>query len=275
MTKQPLGLIPYTGNKEKLLPEISKYFPEDRSRFVDAFCGGLSVSLFVSGEVLANDYDHRLIDAYKAIHALENPIEEIENIIKEHGLSRDNKDAYIEFRNKFNSMETKDPLWLFVLIQHSFSNICRFNKKGGFNANFGKRTFNENGHARVENFKKENINNRIKFSTGRYDEIEIQENDFVYLDSPYLITSAEYNKFWDENEEIRYYKWIESLIDRDIKFGLSNVTHHKGDVNKYLLDFIDRNSVNVIELNKTYCLDRSGGKYSSTREVYVTNVEVN
>lgn len=48
--KQALGLIPYTGNKEKLLPGVSKYFPKHYNRFVDAFCGGLSVSLYVEGE---------------------------------------------------------------------------------------------------------------------------------------------------------------------------------------------------------------------------------
>ena len=270
--KKAMGLIPYTGNKEKLLPVISQYFPEDRKRFVDAFCGGLSVSLYVSGIVLANDYDQTLIGAYKAIEALSDPVSTIQGIIADYGLSREDKDAYMTFRRKYN--ETRDPLWLFVLIQHSFSNINRANKKGEFNANFGRRTFNENGIERVLNFKEENKDGRIKFKAGRYDEIEILEGDFVYVDPPYSITSAEYNKFWSDDEEIRFYQWLEDVNSRGIPFGLSNVTHHKGKVNEFLLDFIERNGFNVVELNKTYCLDRSGGKSSDTREVYVTNVEV-
>lgn len=270
--KTPLGLIPYTGNKEKLLLEISKYFPEDRNRFIDAFCGGLSVSLFVSGEVVANDYSQSLIDTYKAIQALDNPISEINRIIAEHGLSKTDKDAYIKFRSNYNSMPIKDPLWLFILIQHSFSNVCRFNRKGEFNANFGKRTFNSNGHERVDNFKKETCDGRIKFTCGRYDEIEIVEGDFVYVDPPYLITAAEYNKLWGVDEEIKFYRWLEDLDKRGIRFGLSNVTHHKDNVNEYLMDFIERNGFNAIDLNKTYCLDRSGGSKSSTKEIYVTNI---
>lgn len=272
--KTPLGLIPYTGNKEKLLPEISRYFPEDTKRFIDAFCGGLSVSLFVSGVVVANDYEKRLIDAYRELQTLETPIAEIDSIIKTHNLSRENKEAYIQFRELYNKSIEKDPLWLFVLIQHSFSNVCRFNRKGEFNANFGKRTFNDNAKARVNNFKRETQGDRITFTSGRYDEIEIRDGDFVYLDPPYFITSAEYNKFWSDKEEVKFYEWVEGLHAKGIKFGLSNVTHHKDQVNHYLLDFISRNNFEVIELNKTYCLDRSGGKSSSTKEVYITNVEV-
>lgn len=99
-------------------------------------------------------------------------------------------------------------------------------------------------------------------------------DDFVFLDPPYWITSAEYNKFWSEEEEIKFYMWIESLMSSGTKFGLSNVTHHKGKVNNHLLDFIERNDVSVVELDKTYCLDRSGGKKSDTKEVYVTNVKI-
>lgn len=269
--KKALGLIPYTGNKEKLLPRVSKYFPKHYNRFVDAFCGGLSVSLYVEGDVLANDYDHRLIDAYKAIDACPDPVSTIKRIIAENGLSRDDKDAYMTFRKKYN--ENPDPLSLFVLIQHSFSNINRHNRKGEFNANFGRRTFNENAVERVLNFKEENKDGRINFTSGRYDEIEILPGDFVYLDPPYLITSAEYNKFWSDEEEIKFYRWVESIMARGVQFGISNVTHHKGNVNDHLLDFIKRNDLNCVLLNKTYCLDRSGGKSSDTQEVYVTNVD--
>lgn len=270
--KKARGIINYTGNKEKLLPTISQYFPKHYNRFVDAFCGGLSVSLYVEGDVLASDYDHRLIDAYKAIDECPDPVSTIKRIIAENGLNKEDKDAYIAFRKKYN--ENPDPLSLFVLIQHSFSNINRHNRKGEFNANFGRRTFNENAVERILNFKEENKDGRINFTSGRYDEIEILPGDFVYSDIPYLITSAEYNKLWSVEEEIKFYKWLESLMERGISFGLSNVTHHRGKVNQYLLDFIDRNPVHCIKLNKTYCLDRSGGKSSDTQEVYVTNVDI-
>ena len=196
--KKARGLINYCGNKEKLLPTISQYFPKHYNRFVDAFCGGLSVSLYVEGDVLANDYDHRLIEAYKAIDAHPNPVSTIKRIIAENGLNKEDKDAYIAFRKKYN--ENPDPLSLFILIQHSFSNINRHNRKGEFNANFGRRTFNENAVERVLNFKEENKDGRINFTSGRYDEIEILPGDFVYSDIPYLITSAEYNKLWSVEE---------------------------------------------------------------------------
>lgn len=61
-----LGLIPYTGNKQELLPQLLTLFPEENryNRFVDCFCRGLSVSLSINKPVCANDLDYNLIDMY-------------------------------------------------------------------------------------------------------------------------------------------------------------------------------------------------------------------
>lgn len=281
MTKY-LGLIPYQGTKEKLLPVISGYFPKERGRFVDAFCGGLSVSLSVGGRILANDIDAQLIRTYKVFQDHPNPWADIRELVKEYDLNRDNIAAYLKLRADYNANKAKDPLANisvreaiehYTLISHSFSNMTRYNLKGEFNVNFGRRTVGDQTIERIAHFKRYGA--LIEFSSVPYYELEIRDDDFLYLDPPYYATAATYNAQWKEADEIRFNEWVQGLVDRGVKFGLSNVTHHKGKVNEFLLQFIERNPhLTVVDLNKTYCLDRSGGKNGVTREVYITNVEV-
>ena len=263
-----LGLIPYTGNKQKLLETIHPLFP-DHDRFVDAFCGGLSVTLSAPGKVLANDYDHTLIAMYNAIQRDPDPVETINNIIREHGLTRSDSEAYYRFRDLYN--QCKNPMWLYVLIQHSFSNVNRTNEDWEFNATFGRRTFNHNSLKRLDHFKERTASGNIEFSSMHYSKLDVNSGDFIYADPPYLITDACYNRFWSEKEEVTFLQWLHDLDKRGIRWGLSNVTHHKGKVNQFLVEFIEKYGYNVLPLNKRYVLDRGVDSEHETREVYVTN----
>lgn len=264
------GVIPYTGNKQSLLPELFKLFPERSSymRFIDCFCGGLSVSLNVPKPVLSNDYDRTLIDMYKRLQMLPD-LSPVLELIKQHGLGKNEKEAYLTFRDAYN--KNKDPLWLYVLILHSFSNVNRTNDKGDFNANFGCRTLNDSTVKRFEHFK--NNVRGIEFSSASFKDLDICLNDFVYCDPPYLITDAVYNKFWNEERENELYDFLDNLNSDGIKFGLSNVTHHAGKQNDILIEWMQK--YNVHNLDKKYLLGQHTDSYeqNKTQEVYVCNYQ--
>ena len=264
------GVIPYTGNKQKLLPELFKLFPDRNSymRFIDCFCGGLSVSLNVPKPVLSNDYDRTLIDMYKRLQMLPD-LSPVRELIKQHGLGKNEKEAYLTFRDAYN--KNKDPLWLYVLILHSFSNVNRTNDKGDFNANFGCRTLNDSTVKRFEHFK--NNVRGIEFSSASLKDLDICLNDFVYCDPPYLITDAVYNKFWNEEREHELYDFLDNLNSDGIKFGLSNVTHHAGKQNDILIEWMQK--YNVHNLDKKYLLGQHTDSYeqNKTQEVYVCNYQ--
>ncbi|URP85717.1 DNA adenine methylase [Enterobacter phage EC-W2] len=265
-----LGVIPYTGNKQSLLPELFKLFPERSSymRFIDCFCGGLSVSLNVPKPVLSNDYDKTLIDMYKRLQMLPD-LSPVRELIESKGLGKNNKEEYLKFREEYN--QNKDPLWLYVLILHSFSNVNRTNEKGDFNANFGCRTLNGATEKRFEHFKK-NVRG-IEFTSGSFKDIDICLNDFVYCDPPYLITDAVYNKFWNEERERELYAFLDKLHDAGIMFGLSNVTHHAGKQNDILIKWMQK--YHVHNLDKKYLLGQHTDSYEQekTQEVYVCNYQ--
>ena len=256
-----LGAIPYTGNKQSLLKDIIPLFPTDHKRFVDCFCGGLSVSLNVEGPVLANDIQTPLIEMYNWMKTAkyETPIKRIRG----YGLAKDNKKSYIAVRDLYN--KSKDPMLLYLLIQHSFSNMMRFSGDK-FNSPFGQRTITRNTERRWNHFK---AKKDIQFANDNYFDLDIRETDFVYCDPPYLITEASYNEFWNEDEERKLLLWLDSLSSRGIKFALSNVVEHRGLKNQILIDWMK--SYSVVYLDKNYKFNQHHSDKKKTVEVLIKN----
>ena len=205
---------------------------------------------------------------YKRLQMLPD-LSPVRELIKQYGLGKNEKEAYLTFRDAYN--KNKDPLWLYVLILHSFSNVNRTNDKGDFNANFGCRTLNDSTVKRFEHFK--NNVRGIEFSSASFKDLDICLNDFVYCDPPYLITDAVYNKFWNEEREHELYDFLDNLNSDGIKFGLSNVTHHAGKQNDILIEWMQK--YNVHNLDKKYLLGQHTDSYeqNKTQEVYVCNYQ--
>lgn len=56
----------YVGDKYKLYPKISKYFPKTINRFIEPFTGGGSVFLNIKAkQYLLNDIDSNVISIHK------------------------------------------------------------------------------------------------------------------------------------------------------------------------------------------------------------------
>ena len=257
-----LGAIPYTGNKQSLLNEIVPLFPTDHTRLVDCFCGGLSVSLNVEGEVLANDIQTELIQMYNWMSTVDFKSVRLKRL--EMKLDDKSKARYMELRTLYN--DTKDSIYLYLLIQHSFSNMIRFNPKGLFTSPFGRRTFTKNTEKRWNVFK---AKKDIQFVSCHYSDLDVQTSDFVYCDPPYLITEAAYNCLWNEDEEHKLLLWLDALSARGIKFALSNVVEHRGLRNEILIDWMK--SYNVVFLNKNYKFNQHHSDKKETVEVLIKN----
>ena len=103
----------------------------------------------------------------------------------------------------------------------------------------------------------------------------LTENDFVYCDPPYLITTGSYNdgnrgfKNWTKESDKALYALLDSLNEKGIRFALSNVFFHKGERNDILIDWAKKYIVHHLQKdysNSSYNTDRSGSD-----EVLVTN----
>ena len=206
--KSPLN---YVGGKYKLLPQIMEYFPNKINTFVDLFSGGFNVGINVnSNRTICNDINDFIIGLYKELY--NKPVEEILNKINyninEYGLSKENESAYKKFRIHYN--ETKDPIDLYTLTCYSFNYQFRFNNNKEYNNPFGRNRsqFSENMKKNLILFTDKLKKMEIDFSAKEFDKIDIKElgqEDFIYCDPPYLITTGSYNDvnrgFKDWNEE--------------------------------------------------------------------------
>ncbi len=285
LLKSPLN---YIGGKYRLLNQISTLFPNEINNFIDLFAGGCNVGINIeANKVFFNDNLTFLIEMYKTFQdtELSSIINHIESRIAQFSLSQTNEQGYKAMRDLYN--KEKNPLDLFVLIAYSFNHQIRFNNSHQFNNPFGRNrsSFNSTMKQNLESFiirikEKECYFSNLCFTD--FDFSRFGENDFVYCDPPYLITTGTYNdgkrgfKGWSLKEEVQLLELLDKLNRRNIKFALSNVIEHKGKSNDILKKWIDSNDYVVNYLNFNY----SNSNYQTiirdkkaTIEVLVTNYD--
>ena len=96
----------------------------------------------------------------------------------------------------------------------------------------------------------------------------MSENDFIYLDPPYLITSSEYNKLWNEKDEKELLQLLDGLNERNIRFAVSNVTHYKDRQNDIFIKWSQKYNTHSIKSNYISFHDNS---IKQLNEVLITN----
>lgn len=276
----------YIGGKYKLLPQMSPLFPKNINTFVDIFCGGCNVGINVdAGKVIFNDNLIYLIDFYNSLRtsSLEDVIAHIEERISTYNLSLTNEEGYKAFRAHYN--EVRNPLDLFVLVAYSFNHQIRFNNKHEFNNPFGRErsSFNPSMKVNLQRFVNAIKQKDVLFTSFNFDDMDLSflgENDYVYCDPPYLITTGSYNDGrrgftgWDKSSEIKLLEILDSLQSHGIGFGLSNVLTHKGKTNSILAEWISDNHYKVYHLSKSYKNSNYQSAFNDgniTDEVFVTN----
>jgi DNA adenine methylase len=289
----------YVGDKYRLMKQLLSLFPEEIDSFYEPFVGGGTVFLNVSAnKYYLNDNDKNLISIQRfLISSANNPIlffKNVEKIIKKYHLSRSyredivplslkkewkktylarfNKEGYEKLKVCVNKNIKNDPLVLYILLIYGFNRMLRFNGGGRFNLPVGNVDFNKNVVNALNDYfsfvKDKNIKIGIKDFRSYFTDRIYGKNDFVYLDPPYLITSSEYNKYWDEKSEVDLLKKIDELDKKGVKFALSNVTHYNDKENSFLIKWMKKYKIHKIDSN--YINYHNNGK-KEIKEVLITN----
>lgn len=276
--KSPLN---YIGGKYKILPQLFKYFPNEINTFVDLFAGGLNVAININAKkIICNDINKYVINIYEAFqkHTIEELLMYIDKTIKENNLSKENKDAYIEFRKYYN--QTRKPLDLYVLMCYSFNYQFRFNSKHEYNNPFGKDRSSFNPVMRSNLIKFHDKIQNMDFKTINFKDFDIdnlKQDDFLYADPPYLITCGSYNdgkrgfEGWSEKDDEELYKLLDELNTKGVKFALSNVSEHKGVKNDILINWKKKYNTHDINFNYNNSNYQTKNKENITKEILVTN----
>lgn len=294
--KSPLN---YTGGKHKLLPQITRLFPNDIKTLYDVFSGGANVGINSdANEIICIEKNHYVVKLLKLIknNNFEDLNQKVLSIIDQFGLSQSyikgydnygadsssglgkyNKDAFLKLRSEFNKDKTRIDL-LLVLVLYSFNNQIRFNSSGDFNLPVGKRDYNGSSRRNIAAFNQISNEKNIVFENLDFRDIEMKfllKDDFVYLDPPYLLGLASYNEMggWTEKNEKDLYALLTRLDKKGIRFALSNVLEHKGNTNQILRDWINIYNYKIHDLSFDYKNSNyhSTAKNNKTVEVLITN----
>jgi DNA adenine methylase Dam len=267
-------------------------FPNNINTFIDLFAGSATVSMNVQAQsYLVNDINENLYKLYAMFKTFSDNeiISHIEYRINEYDLAKERtshkqfnddrveryKAAYMKLRQDYNASDIRDVLDFYTLMFYSFSQQFRFNNKGDFNMPCGNDCFSEKNKEYIrfgcDFFQRDNV----KISNGDFKKLnveELNENDFVYLDPPYLNATATYNENngWNERDENDLYQLCEYLNRYGIKFAMSNVFENKGIKNENLIAWCNNNQFNIYTFDK-FSYTACGKGNSNAKEVLITN----
>lgn len=202
-------LLKYAGNKSWLANHIAEhYHAGNYKRLVEPFCGASAVTLHIEPEVaLLNDVNPHLINFYKQIQQqLDINLELFVN----------ESDYYYTWRNQFNTWIENDnyltenaALLFYYLNKHCYNGLCRFNNKGEFNVPYGKyKTVKL-----LQDFTDYiNLFSTYHFSNRDFEQLEINDDDFVYVDPPYYDVFTKYaQQDFKYEDQLRLVNWLSQL----------------------------------------------------------------
>lgn len=289
----------YVGDKYKLMPQLKQLMPKNIEQYIEPFVGGGSSFLNSKGtSYRLNDVDPYVVELHRQIGSYTGKPDELFNelfdIIDFYGLScsyrgvcvpqemkkkyvktyysKYNKEAYIRMRKDFNA-EKDDYLRLYLLLIYGFNHMIRFNGNGDFNLPVGNVDFNNNVYQALNNYLEFVGEHEIEFFNMEYisflEKITYEKNSYVFLDPPYLISMSEYNKLWNDKKEDELCEYLDSLNDRGIKFGITNLITHKGKVNQRFLDWSKKYCAYDVKSN--YISFNDNTIKADSKEVFVTN----
>ena len=279
----------YTGGKYSLLPQILPLLPSNIGYFYDVFCGGCSVAVNTDAElVFCSDVNQPLVSMLRKVKEAGAGFPAlVEWLVAQYSLTKTNEAGYLSLREYHNSLPDDSLLKgaaLFTLLAFAFNHQIRFNKKGEFNTSFGKNrsSFNPTMQKNLDLFI-ENIP-RLQFRDADFETViggvikspqETREKSFVYCDPPYLISTATYNESggWNKEDDGRLFTCLDRCNERGVRFALSNVTEHGGEVNALLVEWSGK--YRTVRLDKKYenCSYHKKERRAGTTEVLIVNYD--
>lgn len=258
------------GIKTKLVEWIYSNIKEiDYNNWIEPFMGTGVVAFNIQPKkAILSDSNPHLINFYNAIKNKKITSGIVRKYLTKEGqiLLSTEGEHYYKIRERFN--KTGNPLDFLFLSRSCFNGMMRFNKKGGFNVPFCKKP-NRFAPALITKITNQVDNISQIIQHGDYSFInqdfkstfsEIQSNDLVYCDPPYIGRHVDYFDSWSKEEEIILRDY---LTNSDAKFILSTWLSNKFRINECIFDIWK--DFNVATKEHFYHI---GGKETNRNSVY-------
>lgn len=297
----------YIGSKDRYLPQILDLLKKaqeklDADILVDLFCGSAVVAMNAKDyfkKTICYDACEPLIAIHKWLQGTESgesAAQEIDNLVKAFGLSKDDKENFIKLRSTWNTLRTAlgqlNPAMLYCLVTHSYNYSFHFNKKGEYNAPSGatRSSFNSSLRKKMINWK-DKMENGSSISFNALDFRKVFTDEWAYLtvgdnlktvffiDPPYSASVSKHpyrNPLlkWDEDEDRELIKYLDMLNDKGHIFVFTNVLVNNGITNVILKNWIAEKGYRVVPVSIDYnnCSYQRRNE-GNTEEVIITNLQ--
>lgn len=251
----------YIGSKSKMIAEMKSLMPSEIDTFIDLFGGGFNVGININSQkTIYNDTNWIVKDLVKSFSKYEtyDYLMYINRTIKKFGLEASNKENYLNVRNHYNSfpIADRDPRLLYTVILYGFQQQIRFNSDYDFNNPVGMRWFNDNVLEKMVSFSRAIKEGNIEFTSRSFEDYldDIDSNTFVYMDPPYMLTNGSYNDGkrgfdgWTIEHEQKLMDFADELNRRGVKFMISYVLEHQGEINERMNEWLKYRLYKVINM---------------------------
>ena len=236
------SIIKWAGGKKLLTKEILNIILKKQSnefRYIDLFCGGLSVPLELMKnnfniKFVLNDINTSLIHTYKTIQKFPNEL--IEYLKTYNSDEYNNVEKYNEIRKQFN-IDKKNVLNLSIqhaaqfiyLNKRGYNGLYRENSKGEFNVPYR--------HSKTSIYDEKNILelhsyfnvHDIEFFSMSYETLPITftDKDILYIDPPYIKTNSNsftsyHSSGFNLHDQNKLKEYVYKLDSNNISFIVSN-----------------------------------------------------
>lgn len=209
------------GIKTKLIPFIKENIKRNEDGlWIEPFMGtGSVVFNIVPQRALLIDKNQYIIKFYQSIQNKTITPQITRKFLEYHGILLETygEAYYKEMREQFN--ENGNPLYFLFLNRSCFNGMIRFNRQGKFNVPFCHKP-NRFSKAyitkicnQIKNVSEIMINKDWTFVHGAWQSAfnNVSEQDYIYLDPPYIGRDTSYVGEWSEEEAIELSKYAHSI----------------------------------------------------------------
>lgn len=220
--------IPYQGSKRNLAPLIAKYVPEKIDTWFEPFAGSAAMTLWAASRGVGKQYVladslEPIVGLWRAIIDLpEHTANKYEAVWNEQ--VRSDLGYFNRVRERYNA--DRDPIDLLYLICRCVKNAVRFNRSGAFTQSVDKRRLGMHPDKMRKSIMGAAglLKGKTEVRVGDWLETtkDARENDFVYMDPPYLGTSIGRDKrYAHQMAQERLTDGLKQFRERDLRFALS------------------------------------------------------
>lgn len=265
--------IRWVGGKKKVLKYIKELLPEKFNTYYEPFVGGGALMFDLKHKnAVINDINFEVITLYNCLK--DSPLELMEmldNFEKDHSKEFFHHLRSIDREIKLSNLTDIEVSARFVYLNKAgFNGLYRVNKKGHFNAPFGKPDCSElYKRENIMNIHKYFANNKIVMMNTDFEKVveDAKEGDFVYFDPPYDYLEKGFTRYsvdyFLKDDQIRLANLCKELDKKGVKWMLSN--HSTPLINELYKDFDIKN----ISISRT--IGAKAGSMSKAEEVLIRN----